>query len=95
MIIREGIEVTSVSLDGYELEVPEGFSEFLLRAGYWRIDEGVEVINREEILSKYDREVFVENGRLHTRMTYKGNKKKRDKSYECKGNSYEKTYDTR
>ncbi|PGZ56815.1 hypothetical protein COE58_27600 [Bacillus cereus] len=80
MIIREGIEVTSVTLDGYELPIPEGFSEFLLRAGYWRVGEEVETINREEILSKYDREVFVEDGRLHTRMTYKGNKKATKKS---------------
>lgn len=76
MIIREGIEVTSVTLDGYELPVPKGFSEFLLRAGYWRVGEEVETINREEILSKYDREVFVEDGRLHTRMTLKKQPKK-------------------
>ncbi len=35
MIIREGIEVTRITLDGYEFTIPEGFSEFLLRAGYW------------------------------------------------------------
>ncbi|MGH1327116.1 hypothetical protein [Bacillus pretiosus] len=81
MIIREGIEVTSITLDGYELPIPEGFSEFLLRAGYWRVGEEVEMIDREEILSKYDREVFVENGRLHTRMTCKRNKKKKVKNH--------------
>ncbi|MBG9838390.1 MULTISPECIES: hypothetical protein [Bacillus cereus group] len=75
MIIREGIEVTSVTLDGYELPIPEGFSEFLLRSGYWVSGE-VETINREEILSKYEREVFVENGKLHTRMTLKKQSKK-------------------
>ncbi|MED2184069.1 hypothetical protein [Bacillus wiedmannii] len=75
MIIREGIEVTSITLDGYEFQIPEGFSEFLLRAGYWRVGEEVEGINREEILSKYDREVFVENGRLHTRMILKNKKR--------------------
>ncbi|MCC2439724.1 hypothetical protein [Bacillus paranthracis] len=79
MIIREGIEVTSITLDGHEFQIPEGFSEFLLRAGYWRVGEEVERINREEVLSKYDREVFVENGRLHTRLTYKGDQKKRCK----------------
>ncbi|WP_439647034.1 hypothetical protein [Bacillus cereus] len=36
MIIREGIEVTSIILDGCEFQIPEGFSELLLRAGYWR-----------------------------------------------------------
>ncbi|KAB2443031.1 hypothetical protein [Bacillus luti] len=73
MIIREGIEVTSITLDGYEFPIPEGFSEFF----YFVLDIGeeVETINSEEILLKYDREVFVENGRLHTRITYKGNKK--------------------
>ncbi|MHC2833037.1 hypothetical protein ACUXEY_001523 [Bacillus sp. F9_6S_D1_P_5] len=35
MIIREGIEVTKITLDGYELPIPEGYSEFLLRAGCW------------------------------------------------------------
>lgn len=33
MIIREGIEVTKITLDGYELPIPEGYSEFLLRVG--------------------------------------------------------------
>ncbi|MFP3378170.1 hypothetical protein SB767_17375 [Bacillus sp. SIMBA_069] len=42
MIIREGIEVTTVSIDGYDLPIPEGLSEFLLRAGYWRYGEGEE-----------------------------------------------------
>lgn len=82
MIIREGIEVTSITLDGYEFPIPEGFSEFLLRAGYWWVGEEVETINREEILLKYDREVFVENGRLHMRITYKGNKKSWMKRWE-------------
>ncbi|AAU15870.1 hypothetical protein I6G76_28950 [Bacillus cereus] len=71
MIIREGVEVTSITLDGYEFQIPEGFSEFLLREGDWQVGEEVEVIDREEILSKYDREVFVENGKLHTRMILK------------------------
>ncbi|ASN71808.1 hypothetical protein 7S4_22 [uncultured Caudovirales phage] len=77
MIVREGIEVTGITLDGYEFSIPEGFSEFLLRSGYWVSGE-VETINREEVLSKYDREVFVENGRLHTRITCKKTTKKSD-----------------
>ncbi|MEH6892501.1 hypothetical protein V7024_23130 [Bacillus sp. JJ864] len=79
MIIREGIEVTRITLDGYELPIPEGFSEFLLSAGYWRVGEEVETINYEEVLSNYDRKVVVENGKLHTKLTYRGNKKKRRK----------------
>ncbi|MBJ8093277.1 MULTISPECIES: hypothetical protein [Bacillus cereus group] len=55
MIIREGIEVTRITLDGYELPIPEGDSEFLLRAGYWRYGEELEKINCEEILADYDR----------------------------------------
>ncbi|MCU5708004.1 hypothetical protein OCF67_28355 [Bacillus wiedmannii] len=81
MIIREGIEVTRITLDGYELPIPEGYSEFLLRAGYWVSGE-VERINREGISSKYSRKVFVENGRLHTRITCKENKKKKVKKHE-------------
>lgn len=34
MIIREGIEVTKITLDGYELPIPQGYSELLLLAGY-------------------------------------------------------------
>ncbi|MEB9735599.1 hypothetical protein GVV68_27285 [Bacillus cereus] len=79
MIIREGIEVTKITLDGYELPIPEGYSEFLLRAGYWRYGEKVERINREEILADYDRKVVLEDGKLCTILTYKGNKKKRGK----------------
>ncbi|MFK4315998.1 MULTISPECIES: hypothetical protein [unclassified Bacillus (in: firmicutes)] len=79
MIIREGIEVTKITLDGYELPIPEGYSEFLLRAGYWRVGEKVERINREEILADYDRKVVLKDGKLCTILTYKGNKKKRGK----------------
>ncbi|OUB28378.1 hypothetical protein BK708_13205 [Bacillus thuringiensis serovar yunnanensis] len=74
MIIREGIEVTKIILDGYELPIPQGCSEFLLLAGYWGVDEKVERINREEILADYDRKVVVEDGKLCTILTYKGDK---------------------
>ncbi|AXY06259.1 MULTISPECIES: hypothetical protein [Bacillus cereus group] len=80
MIIREGIEVTKITLDGYELPIlPEGYSEFLLRAGYWRYGEEIEKIKRDEILAYYDRKVVLEDGKLCTILIYKGNKKKRDK----------------
>ncbi|ENB9402547.1 TPA: hypothetical protein ACGW5B_003443 [Bacillus paranthracis] len=79
MIIREGIEVTKITLDGYELPISEGYSEFLLRAGYWRYDEEIEKIKRDEILAYYDRKVVLEDGKLCTILIYKGNKKKRDK----------------
>jgi hypothetical protein len=59
MIIREGIEVTRIALDGYELPIPEEYFEFLLRAGYWRYGEEVEKINRDEILADYDRKVVM------------------------------------
>lgn len=72
MIIREGIEVTRITLDGYELSIPEGYSEFLLRAGYWRYGEEVEKINQEKILSNYEREVVIEDGKLCTNLTYIG-----------------------
>ncbi|CAM4214044.1 hypothetical protein BAMA_02110 [Bacillus manliponensis] len=72
MIIREGIEVTRITLDGYELPIPEGYSEFLLRSGYWRYGEEVEKINRDEILSNYEREVVMEDGKLCTNLIYKG-----------------------
>ncbi|MFK4314994.1 hypothetical protein ABH953_003808 [Bacillus sp. RC236] len=39
--------------------IPEGYSEFLLRAGYLRYGEKVEKINREEILADYDRKVVM------------------------------------
>ncbi|MFK4412906.1 hypothetical protein ABH961_001443 [Bacillus sp. RC251] len=79
MIIREGIEVTRITLDGYEIPIPEWYSEFLLRAGYWRVSEKVEKINREEILADYDRKVVLKDGKLRTILTYIGNKKKKGK----------------
>lgn len=74
MIIREGIEVTKIILDGYELPIPQGYSEFLLLARYWGVGEKVERINREEILADYDRKIVVEDGKLCTILTYKGDK---------------------
>ncbi|HFK1450961.1 MULTISPECIES: hypothetical protein [Bacillus cereus group] len=79
MIIREGIEVTKITLDGYELPIPEGYFEFLLCTGYWRYGEEIEKIKRDEILAYYDRKVVLEDGKLCTILIYKANKKKRDK----------------
>lgn len=79
MIIREGIEVTRVSIDGYDLPIPEGLSEFLLRAGYWVYGGKEESSNDIEILADYDRKVVLKDGKLCTILTYKGNKKKRGK----------------
>ncbi|EJV65385.1 MULTISPECIES: hypothetical protein [Bacillus] len=80
MIIREGIEVTKVSMDGYDLPIPEGLSEFLLRAGYWRYGEGEEESSNDvEILVNYDRETVLKDGILSKTFTYKGDQKKRCK----------------
>ncbi|HDR4573321.1 hypothetical protein JC777_00175 (plasmid) [Bacillus cytotoxicus] len=75
MIIREGIEVTQVTLEGYELPIPEGLSEFLLQAGFWRVDEEVESSVDEKLLSNYEKKVVLKKGVLTTRYIYKGNKK--------------------
>ncbi|PEA05441.1 hypothetical protein [Bacillus cereus] len=72
MIIREGIEVTRITLDGYELTIPEGFSDFLLRAGYWRYDEEVESSVDEKFLSNYESKVVLKDGVLSTQFIYKG-----------------------
>ncbi|ARJ24223.1 hypothetical protein B7492_24780 [Bacillus mycoides] len=78
MIIREGIEVTKVSIDGYGLPIPEGLSEFLLRAGYWRYGEGEEESSNDvEILVNYVRKTVLKDGVLSTTFTYKGDQKKR------------------
>ncbi|PEL22503.1 hypothetical protein [Bacillus toyonensis] len=77
MKVREGITVTRISLAGYDLPIPEGFSEFLLRAGFWRYGEEAEVSNAAEILSNYDKEVVMKDGKLRTILTYKGNKNKK------------------
>ncbi|PGE33498.1 hypothetical protein [Bacillus wiedmannii] len=80
MIIREGIEVTKVSMDGYDLPIPEGLSEFLLRAGYWRYGEGEEESSNDvEILVNYDRETVLKDGIWSKTFTYKGDQKKRCK----------------
>ncbi|EJR67959.1 hypothetical protein IIO_00278 [Bacillus cereus VD115] len=80
MIIREGIEVTKITLDGYELPIPEGFSELLLRAGYWRVGEEIETSIDEEFLVQYETKTVLENGKLYTKFIYKG-KKKRGKNH--------------
>ncbi|UFH97144.1 hypothetical protein [Bacillus toyonensis] len=73
MIIREGIEVTKVSIDGYDLPIPEGYSEFLLRVGYWRYGEGEEESSNDvEILVNYVRKTVLKDGVLSTTFTYKG-----------------------
>ncbi|RBP17817.1 MULTISPECIES: hypothetical protein [Bacillus] len=79
MIIREGIEVTNVTLEDYELPILEGLSEFLLRAGYGVYGGKEESSSDVEILSNYDKEVVLKDGKLRTILTYKGNKKKRGK----------------
>lgn len=80
MIIREGIEVARVSIDGYELSIPEGLSEFLLRAGYWRYGEGEEEPSNDvKILANYDRKTIWKDGVLSTTFTYKEDQKKRCK----------------
>ncbi|MGA5662765.1 hypothetical protein ACPCZR_25195 [Bacillus bombysepticus] len=79
MIIREGIEVTRVSIDGYDLPIPEGLSKFLLRAGYWRYSEKEESSNDVEILANYDRKTTLKDGVLSTTLTYKGDQKRRGK----------------
>lgn len=72
--VREGIVVTSISLDGYNFPIPNGFSEFLLRAGYWEYGEKTSESN--DVLSNYDREVFIEDGQLCTKLTFKSVSKK-------------------
>lgn len=81
MIIREGIEVTRISIDGYGLPIPEGLSEFLLRAGYWRYGETEEEESSSdvEILAQYDIKTTLKDGVLSTTFTYKGDQKKRCK----------------
>lgn len=85
MIIREGIEVTSITLDGYELPIPEGFSEFLLHAGYWRVGEEIKSSVDEGFLAQYEGKTVLENGKLYTKFIYKGNKKKRGKKKGVQG----------
>jgi hypothetical protein len=67
--VKEGLVVTKVSLDGYELPIPEGFSDFLLKAGYWSY-KGATPVKKE--LPNYDRKVVLEEGSLCTYLTFKG-----------------------
>ncbi|MFK4323430.1 hypothetical protein ABH963_000142 [Bacillus sp. RC55] len=61
-----------------KLPIPEGYSEFLLCAGYWRYGEEIKSSVDEEILVQYERKTVLENGKLYTKFIYKGNQKKRD-----------------
>ncbi|MCR6782672.1 MULTISPECIES: hypothetical protein [Bacillus] len=72
------MDVTKVSIDGYDFLIPEGLSEFLLRAGYWRYGEGEEESSNDvEILVYYVRKTILKDGVLSTTFTYKGDQKKK------------------
>lgn len=66
--IKEGLVVTNVRLDEYELPIPEGFSDFLLKTGFWSY-EGSAPVKKE--MSNYNRKVVLEDGTLCTYLTFK------------------------
>ncbi|MFS0766168.1 hypothetical protein [Peribacillus phoenicis] len=71
MKIKQELIVTGISLDGFEIPVPEGLSEILNNAGAWVYKEKVEE-DGDNPLKDYDRKVVLEDGKLRTYLTYKG-----------------------
>ena len=71
MRVKEDLIITSMSLGDYVLQVPDGLSELLNRAGAWKyIEPDLETIE-ESPLENYDRKVVKEEGTLRTILTYK------------------------
>lgn len=71
MRVKEDLIITSMSLGDYVVQVPDGLSELLNRAGAWRyIDPNLDTIE-ESPLENYDRKVVKEEGTLRTFLTYK------------------------
>lgn len=70
MKIKEELIITGMTLDGYEVPIPEGFSELMNRSGAWEYIEPDESSD-SGYLKNYDRRVAREDGRLRTYLTYK------------------------
>ncbi|MGG3798947.1 hypothetical protein [Metabacillus fastidiosus] len=70
MRIEERLNVTSISLDGFQLPVPEGLSELLNISGAW-VYQKEDKAEEKNHLNKYDRKVVMESGRLRTYLTYR------------------------
>lgn len=64
------IFIIGMTLDGFDVEVPEGLSELLNRVGAWKCYESDSTSTEQ--LEGYDRKVVNEDGRLKTYFTYKG-----------------------
>ncbi|MGE8080482.1 hypothetical protein [Peribacillus loiseleuriae] len=73
MKIEQFLIVTSISLDGHNIPVPEGLSEILNRSGGWETVKSGS--NDNDPLKDYEKKVVLENGRLFTRLTYKKKQK--------------------
>lgn len=70
--MKESFEIKSMCLDGYEIPIPEGFSDLMNRSGAWRLIESDKKEN--PLVEEYDRKVVKEGGRLRSYLTYKGPK---------------------
>ncbi|MEK5524111.1 hypothetical protein [Heyndrickxia sp. FSL W8-0423] len=70
MKVSEDLIITSMTLDGNDVRVPQGLSQLLNDAGAWKY-VGKENKNENKNLEKYDRKVSFEDGKLRTYLTCK------------------------
>lgn len=77
MKVKEELVVTSMSLDGYKLCIPEGFSDLMNRSGAWEYITPDGKTKNEDPSENYTREVVKEAGRLRTYLRYKNSSSKR------------------
>ena len=71
MRVKEDLIITSMSLGDYVVQVPNGLSELLNRAGAWKYIDPTLDTNEENPLENYDRKVVKEEGTIRTFLTYK------------------------
>jgi len=70
MKLSESLIITSMSLDGHNVIVPQGLSQLFNEAGAWKY-MGTESKNEDNVLKNYDRKVVFEDGKMRTYITYK------------------------
>ncbi|MCM3598972.1 hypothetical protein M4D55_24865 [Metabacillus idriensis] len=72
MRIKQNLVITSMSLDGHDIPVPDGLSDLLNRSGAWNyVNPSETKENSDNPLKNYERKVVKQKGKLFTYLTYK------------------------
>lgn len=72
MRVMEDLQVTQIKLEGHNLPVPAGFSDLLNDSKVWVLKQEGGINEDSKLLSKYERKVSLEDGKLRTYLTYAG-----------------------